>query len=66
MKYVSLRTSTHFTIGESIIKVPDLIDFCSKNNLPYVAFCYKMNLFGDYEFVTYAIKKRLNLFWVVY
>lgn len=56
----NLRTFSHYSIGESIIKISDLINFAKENKYKYVALADRMNLFGAYEFVSEAIKAGIK------
>ena len=55
MKYVNLNTITHYSLFESIIQIPQLIDFCEANSILSVAICDNQ-LFGAVEFCSLANK----------
>lgn len=54
--YVNLRTFSHYSRFESTIFIKDLIKKSIELNLPAVALCDRMNIFGSVEFFTEAKK----------
>ena len=50
MDYCNLRVFTHYSIFNSIIKIPDLINYCKKNNIRAIGISEHENMFGFVEF----------------
>lgn len=59
-KFINLNVQTHMSIGESALRISDLIEFCKKNNIPYAAFCDRSNFFGSVEYSNYLIKNNIK------
>ena len=50
MLYINLRTSSEYSIGKSVIKIPELAEYCLKGHIPAVGIADYNNLFGSLEF----------------
>ena len=48
--FINLRTFSDFSIGKSVIKLPDLASYCFNKSIPAVALTDYNNLFGSLEF----------------
>lgn len=59
-KYIPLRVATEYSLAESTIKIPDLVSFAEKNNIPAIAVTDSGNLFASLEFSLAAIKKGIQ------
>ena len=54
-----LKVTTDYTLLNSLIKIPDLINFCISKNIKSCAICDK-NLFGSIEFYTLCKKNNIK------
>ncbi len=58
--FCNLRTFSHYSIGESIVKLDELVMFAKENKYMSLAICDRMNMFGSYEFVSLCIKNKIK------
>ncbi|NRB10555.1 MAG: DNA polymerase III subunit alpha, partial [Rickettsiaceae bacterium] len=58
--FVHFRTQSSYSMLESTIKIADLVNLATKNNMPAIALTDKSNLFGCLEFSIAATKASIQ------
>ena len=58
--FINLRTFSDYSIGKSVIKLPDLAQHCLDKAIPAVALTDYNNLFGSLEFSLECQKKGIQ------
>ena len=59
-KFIHLRNYTQYSLSKGAIKINELIQFCTKNNIPSISITDFNNLFGCMEFSIECIKKGIK------
>ena len=59
-KFIHLKVHSAYSLAEGAIRIPDLLDFCIKNNIPACALTDTGNLFGAMEFCLNATKSGVQ------
>ena len=59
MNYIPLNIKTHFELLSSLIKIDDLIDFATKNNINRLGIT-DTNMFGSIEFFNACKKNNIK------
>ena len=58
--FINLRTLSDYSIGKSVIKIPDLAEYCLQNSIPAIALTDHNNLFGSLEFSLECLKRGIQ------
>ena len=58
--FIHLNLHTEYSLFNSLIKIPKLIEHCTKNNIPAIAITDHHNLCGAIKFYQAAIKARIK------
>ena len=59
-KFIHLRNYTQYSLSKGAIKINELIQFCTKNNIPSISITDFNNLFGCMEFSIECIKNGIK------
>ncbi len=62
MQFVHLGIYTEFSITESIVRIPDLVNAAVKDQMPALALTDLSNLHAAVKFYHSCLKKELNRF----
>ncbi len=58
--FIHLRTLSSYSLSESTLKIPNLVNLAKKNNMPAIAITDNNNMFGVFEFAKECIKNNIQ------
>ena len=58
--FINLRTYSHYSVGQSIIKLDDLATYCYQEKIPAIALTDYNNLSGSLEFSSHCLKNKIH------
>ncbi len=58
--FIHLRSLSSYSLAESTLKIPKLINLAKKNNMPAIALTDNNNMFGVFEFAQECIKNNIQ------
>ena len=58
--FIHLRVYSDYSLGESVLRVSDIIGHCAKHNIPAVALTDKYHMFGALEFSMNSVKQGVQ------
>ena len=60
LPFIHLRSQSSYSLAESSIKIPKLVDLAISNNMPAIALTDNNNMFGALEFSLECQKKGIQ------